>query len=138
MNKAPTFEDFWKAYPRKRGKDEAKRVWKRMTAREKQSALAAIPGYIDDYQKNNIPFKYPQGWLNGKRWKDYEEESEVPGDKAADDNAAAIPETLELDFWSGESQHVCMNGRGVTKADGVELKTNDSDSQASLRDMETW
>lgn len=133
MNKTPTFEDFWKAYPRKRGKDEAKRVWNRMTAREKQSALAAIPSYIDDYQKNGIPFKYPQGWLNGKRWKDYEEEPQEhqASDKPTLNNAAAMSETLDLNLWSSESQHAGMTGRGVTKA-------NDSDSQASLQDMETW
>ena len=76
MNKTPTFDDFWRIYPLKKGKEDAeKKAWNRLTAAEKRKAVAAVPLYIQDCQRNGIDrYKYPQGWLNGKRWRDYEDE----------------------------------------------------------------
>lgn len=76
MNKTPTFDDFWRVYPLKKGKEDAeKKAWNRLTAAEKRKAVAAVPLYIQDCQRNGIDrYKYPQGWLNGKRWQDYEDE----------------------------------------------------------------
>ena len=75
MNKTPTFDDFWRIYPLKKGKEDAKKAWNRLTAAEKRKAIAAAPLYIDDCRRSDIDrYKYPQGWLNGKRWKDYEDE----------------------------------------------------------------
>ena len=81
MNKTPTFNDFWRIYPLKKGKEDAeKKAWNRLTAAEKRKAVAAVPLYIQDCQRNGIDrYKYPQGWLNGKRWRDYEEEPKVSG-----------------------------------------------------------
>ena len=96
---APEFKDFWKAYPRKRGKEDAEKAWKRMTAMEKKSAIAAIPAYIADYQQSNIPFKYPQGWLNGKRWKDYEEEEDSKTTPPSTTPPSAPTSLDELGGW---------------------------------------
>lgn len=76
MNKTPTFDDFWRVYPLKKGKEDAeKKAWNRLTAAEKRKAVAAVPLYIDDCRRSGIDrYKYPQGWLNGKRWQDYEDE----------------------------------------------------------------
>ena len=59
-SRVPTFKEFWQAYPRKRGKDKAEKVWKGMRPEARQLAFAALPAYIDDYQRNNVTFMYPQ------------------------------------------------------------------------------
>ena len=75
MKNTPTFDDFWRIYPLKKGKEDAKKAWNRLTAAEKRKAVAAVPLYIDDCRRSGIDrYKYPQGWLNGKRWQDYEDE----------------------------------------------------------------
>ena len=81
MKKTPTFDDFWRVYPLKKGKEDAeKKAWNRLTAAEKRKAVAAVPLYIQDCLQNGIDrYKYPQGWLNGKRWKDYENEQAGTG-----------------------------------------------------------
>lgn len=67
---AADFDAFWKAYPLHRGKQEAERAWKRLTAAQKEKAIAALPAYTADCQKHGIAYKYAQGWLNGHRWED--------------------------------------------------------------------
>ena len=83
--KAPEFKDFWAAYPLHRAKDDAERAWNRLSAGDKQKALAAIPRYRDFCQQTGTNIKYAQGWLNGHRWKD----------EYDDKDAAAAPETEE-------------------------------------------
>lgn len=73
--KAPAFSDFWQAYPLHMGKREAKRAWDRLSARDKQKALAGIPAYREYVQQTGVFVMYPQGWLNGRRWEDEYEDS---------------------------------------------------------------
>ena len=77
--KAPEFKDFWKAYPLHKGKIEAERAWNRLSAGDKQKALAGIPRYRKFVEQTGTNIKYPQGWLNGRRWEDeYEEPAGKP------------------------------------------------------------
>lgn len=79
-SKSPTFDDFWKAYPLHRGKLDAEKAWARLSATDKQKALAALPRYREYLQQTGTNIKYPQGWLNGRRWEDeYDELSSVAG-----------------------------------------------------------
>lgn len=80
-----SFNDFWKAYPKKVSKANALKAWKKLKPnddlareiiyaleRQKQSA---------QWQKNNGQFiPYPATWLNGRRWEDEqtEEASTMP------------------------------------------------------------
>ena len=98
MNKTPTFDDFWRIYPLKKGKEDAKKAWNRLTAAEKRKAIAAVPLYIDDCRRSDIDrYKYPQGWLNGKRWQDYEDKltdakiTNTPTPLPADNTATPLP-----------------------------------------------
>jgi uncharacterized protein YdaU (DUF1376 family) len=63
------FEDFWAAYPRKVGKDAARRAWtsamKRATVEEIAAGLNAAQWPTD---RNFIP--HPATWLNAGRWLD--------------------------------------------------------------------
>lgn len=85
-SKAPTFDDFWKAYPLHKGKIEAERAWNRLSAGDKHKALAGVPAYRLYCEQTGVAIKYPQGWLNGRRWEDeYEETPETIGDTALSD-----------------------------------------------------
>jgi hypothetical protein len=76
------FENFWKAYPKKRGKDAAARSWSR---RKLDGEAGVIMAALENHKKNAdwrreggrfIP--NPATWLNEGRWKD-----EIPEKKAA-------------------------------------------------------
>ena len=79
--KAPNFDEFWKAYPLHKGKIDAERAWNRMSAGDKQKALAGVPAYRLYCEQTGVAVKYPQGWLNGRRWEDEYEETPVSGFK---------------------------------------------------------
>lgn len=66
----PTFAAFWAAYPVHKDRKRAEQAWQRLTAGDRRAAIAALPGYIADCQRNGIEYKYAQGWLNGRRWED--------------------------------------------------------------------
>ncbi len=67
------FTEFWSAYPRKQGKDAARRAWLKLRPDEelRGKLLEALAG-----QKKSAPWSDPQfiphpaSWLNGRRWED--------------------------------------------------------------------
>ena len=67
-NTAPTFADFWNAYPRKTKKIVAERAWKKLKSSEKFVALEKI----DDFCKGKeLQFvAHPSTYINQKRWED--------------------------------------------------------------------
>ena len=74
------FDEFWKAYPRKVGKPNALKAWKRLKP-DLAIVLEAIRRWksSDQWTKNNgIYIPYPASWLNAEGWNDA-----VPGEKAA-------------------------------------------------------
>ncbi|MBE3038526.1 MAG: hypothetical protein IMZ62_06920 [Chloroflexi bacterium] len=84
----PDFDAFWKAYPKKKAKDDAKKAWKRVKGRV---SLAAILKAIAD-QKATIEWQkesgqyipLPASWLNAGRWSD-EVKVDVPGESSVID-----------------------------------------------------
>ncbi len=78
----PGFEQFWAAYPRKEGKQDALKAYPKAIAeigRERQAspddAAAWLLERVKDYDKSKQGeerrfFKQPSAWLNGKRWDD--------------------------------------------------------------------
>lgn len=76
------FDRFWAAYPKKKGKEAAKRAWRKL---KPDIALCRVMAEALDRQRKSkdwlkeggayIP--YPSTWLNGRRWED--EEPAVPG-----------------------------------------------------------
>lgn len=66
------FAEFWAAYPRKTGKDAARRAWAKATERaEVRTLLDGVQRYATD---PNLPepqyVPHPATWLNGGRWDD--------------------------------------------------------------------
>jgi len=74
-NKKPKFEDFWKAYPKKKSKGQAEKTWKKIkpNATLFSEMLVGIekakksPGWTKD---NGEYIPYPSSWLNAKGWED--------------------------------------------------------------------
>lgn len=69
------FDEFWAAYPRKAGKAEALKAWKKINpdAALHSAMLDAVAAHkqSDQWRRDNGQYiPYPATWLNGERWKD--------------------------------------------------------------------
>jgi hypothetical protein len=69
------FDEFWRAYPRKKAKVAAIRAWRKLKpdAALQQSILRAVEAQTanTDWQKDAGKYiPYPASWLNGGRWED--------------------------------------------------------------------
>ena len=69
------FEEFWKIYPKKKGKGYAKKAW--IKIRPDESLLKKMVSKIeilkksDQWKKDNGQFiPHPSTWLNGEGWED--------------------------------------------------------------------
>jgi len=67
------FGRFWAMYPRKRAKPAAERAWAKLKAKDRATALAALPQHVDNWRAlgtEQIHIPHPATWLNGRRWED--------------------------------------------------------------------
>ena len=69
------FDIFWKAYPKKKSKGDAEKVWKKLKPNaELQSRILKAINLLsasEDWKKQNGQFiPYPATWLNAKGWED--------------------------------------------------------------------
>jgi hypothetical protein len=63
-----TFEMFWNAYGYKEDKQDAEKIWGKLTARERQEAYDYIPRYNKKIALSGLAKKYPKTYLRGKPW----------------------------------------------------------------------
>lgn len=83
------FDDFWKLYPKKVGKQDARRVWDRKTrTTDPTDIIAGLRRYLPIYGQADPQFiPHPSTWLQQGRWED-----EVPdGNPAAPDYWKVAP-----------------------------------------------
>lgn len=69
------FDDFWKAYPKKKAKEDARKAWLKLKPNEalgKEIIQAVMESAkTKDWLKENGKYiPYPATYLNGKRWED--------------------------------------------------------------------
>jgi len=67
------FAEFWSAYPKKVGKGEAEKQWKKAKGKDLQAILKAIERARgqDQWQKENGQFiPNPATWISQRRWED--------------------------------------------------------------------
>ncbi len=75
LQKTAFFEEFWKCYPKRKGREQAWKVWNRVSpsyelTRIILSAVTAA-SRSEDWLKNDGQYiPYPATYLNGKRWED--------------------------------------------------------------------
>lgn len=77
----PTFDEFWKVWPKREAKKDALRAWNKVRDADKIAALNALPNHVARWQRegrarNHIP--HPATWLNGERWDDELDEIFAP------------------------------------------------------------
>lgn len=126
-NDTPTFADFWAAYPVHKDRKRAEQAWQRLTASDRQAAIAALPGYVADCQQNGIQYKYAQGWLNGRRWED-----EVAEPQAQPDSKFFVSKVQS-------SRGVIATKRGLLNGNDLEPETlNLEPDPTPPYGMETW
>lgn len=69
----PDFNEFWCAFPLRRGKAAAYRRWQKVIAAgvAPQVVIAAAASYAAEVDGKDPQFiKWPEGWLNAGRWDD--------------------------------------------------------------------
>ncbi len=67
------FDDFWKAYPRRVAKKEARKAWSRIKPEVYEQIFAALETHKrqEQWMKDGGAYiPYPATWLNGERWED--------------------------------------------------------------------
>ena len=96
------FEAFWKAYPRKEKKQDAKKAF--MKLKPSEDLFKTIMAGLENHKKSKqwmdkqfIP--HPTTWLNGKRWED--ELEAAPAPQQAQQQAGS---------WDGESNPFANTG----------------------------
>lgn len=68
-----SFDQFYKAYPRKVGRYAAEKSFKRLAEKEKTLAIEGLSNYIKFWEGNKTEKQFiphPSTWLNQKRWED--------------------------------------------------------------------
>jgi len=66
-----SFDDFWKVYPRKAGKQAARKAWdKAVKDTPSVIVLAAAAAFRDDPNREDEFTPHPATWLNQGRWED--------------------------------------------------------------------
>ena len=109
------FEQFWKAYPRKIAKGEARRVWFRLKPDSAllERILKAIEAQkrTEQWHKESGKFiPHPATWLNGERWED-ETKIQLPRKEIVYqcyDCGVHIPESKAKQHPSMPSQRLCV------------------------------
>jgi hypothetical protein len=98
------FDEFWKIYPRRVGKQAAIRMYKRalkLTTAEK--ILRAAKSYASEREGKEMQFTaHPATWLNAGRWDDYEQLS-VPVSAAV---SGVYVRFNERDAWDAYGRSV--------------------------------
>lgn len=89
------FAVFWSAYPRKKGKQDARKAFeKALAVVDLDAMLNALERQkkTENWTKDRVQFiPYPATWLNGHRWEDVPDEPAAPGYQPLPEN---IPEPV--------------------------------------------
>lgn len=65
------FDEFWKQYPRKVGKEAAKKAWKKaLRLTDADTIMQAVKSYPFDTKDGGKFIPHPATWLNQGRWED--------------------------------------------------------------------
>ena len=89
----PKFCEFWAAVPKKDGKDDARAAWanhvlgkgtykgQKITKTDPDVIIAGMLAYAERVRRDGTDRKHikmAEGWLNGRRWKDEEQQEQRP------------------------------------------------------------
>ena len=91
---AIAFEEFWKAYPLRKGKETAINVWRRLSCKDRRAAIGGIASYAGECRATGVAMAYPANYLKGRRWED-----EPAPDATAKPAAPAVAAQERMDEW---------------------------------------
>ncbi|RAV34890.1 helix-turn-helix domain-containing protein [Corynebacterium heidelbergense] len=100
------FDEFWRVYPRRTGKKKAREAWDKAVTDTDPSVI--IDGarryaqHIEAEQTEQRFIKWPQGWLNDKRWEDDLVPSKPAPQSKADAWLALADGNCQAEFVDGE------------------------------------
>jgi len=114
------FAEFWRLYPRKASRKYAEQCWCKLTPKNQEAALAAIPAHADYWKRADRPYEmipHASTWLNQARWED-----ELPAEAEV-----SKPKVITPGWWTTE---------GATIAQGAHfgLAPRPGESLADFRD----
>lgn len=99
----PTFEDFWNAYDKKRGRPNAEREWAKLSQADREAVMTAVPAYVAVTEKSYR--KDPERYLKHKAWKDEIIKPTTHGQQSLTDKAQQAFELLMDVRIPGGVQH---------------------------------
>jgi len=65
----PSFDEFYELYAKKRGRPNAEKFWNRLTQKEKEECMAAVPAYVASTPDKTFR-KDPERYLRHKAFQD--------------------------------------------------------------------
>lgn len=90
------FTIFWDKYGYKKGKENAKKAWRKLNNEEKDLAIKAIDEYKEDCRRNQRQMKHPTTYLNQKTWED---DFSYDGMVDESEEEANLPEGMTIEDW---------------------------------------
>jgi hypothetical protein len=73
LSTGPSFDEFWRTYPRRVARRHAIEMWDRLTDAEQTAAMRTLPSHLAYWQAHGQQAYYlphPGTWLHGRRWED--------------------------------------------------------------------
>lgn len=89
------FTIFWDKYGYKKGKENAKKAWRKLNDKEKDLAIKAIDEYKEDCRRNQRQMKHPTTYINQKTWED-----DFSYDGMVDESEeVTLPKGMTIEDW---------------------------------------
>ena len=104
MEEAMQFDEFWKLYPRKVAKLVAKRIWGRLSNKDKEIISIMLPQHLlrwEDKELQYIP--HASTWLNQRRFED--ELEPLPKKELSDDERVEREFQKQREYYKEASEN---------------------------------
>ncbi|WP_303997939.1 helix-turn-helix domain-containing protein [Megamonas hypermegale] len=125
------FNEFWKLYPKKRDKANARKKWLKLKPNDElfKTIISALTKQIqsEQWQKDNGQYiPYPTTWINGERWED--EIKEAAGNSQPQE---VQPPAYKL--WNGDEEDEPKSQ--LTEAEKAELEKRAKEARKKLNSL---
>lgn len=97
-----SFDEFWKAYPNKKGKADAKKLWSKLSTEDRQAALDGVTLYKKTEKAKSGYIREGDRYLRTRVWEDFENAEATDGTKPDDHETRLMVAKSYFDsgYWS--------------------------------------